>query len=327
MLKEPNFWYHNSLVTYLLLPLSILYRLGFLVNKYCKQILCQQSHIKIICIGNVTIGGAGKTPTALHIAGSILASSPGAKLCFISKGYKGKASGPVMIRSDVNLDPKLYGDEPILLARVAPVIVAKNRRAGIRYAIKQGFELVVLDDGMQDYSVHKDYTILVIDGKSGVGNWYMLPAGPLRQPVVEGIKQADHVIIMGEDKHDLGKVAVANNKSVTYSNIVPQITEGYGKVIAFAGIGKPHKFFDTMHKLGAQVVKEVVFPDHHYYSKHDISQLEQLAVDLNAQLVTTEKDYIKLPLELRQKVKVVPIKIKLASGDIIQHIKDKLCIK
>jgi tetraacyldisaccharide 4'-kinase len=239
---------------------------------------------------------------------------------------------------------------------------------GIRYAIEHGFELAILDDGMQDYSVHKDYTILVIDGKSGVGNGCMLPAGPLRQPVTEGIKQADHVIIIGDDKHAFNVVAIAANKpfipfsilndsykfirsrscsstrvhsapspsnphvqfkmafGITYGNMVPEVTEKYGRVVAFAGIGKPDKFFDTMKKLGALVVKEVSFPDHHYYSKHDISQLEKLAVDLNAQLVTTEKDYIKLPVDFKQKVKVVPIKIELASDDIIQHIKDKLCI-
>jgi tetraacyldisaccharide 4'-kinase len=253
--------------------------------------------VPVVCIGNFTVGGAGKTPAALALA-RILASE-GQKPFFLTRGYGGRLAGPVRVDAAAHTAGDV-GDEPLLLARAFPTVVARERPAGAGLAVHEGADVIVMDDGLQNSSLAKGLALAVVDGATGIGNGLCLPAGPLRAPLRAQWRKVDAVIVVGEGAPGaaLARDAGARGKPVFRARLEPDAAAAGQlrgrKVFAFAGIGQPDKFFATLQRCGAVVVRRKSFPDHHPYGSEEIRAIlvEAKAADLH--VVTTEKDLVRL---------------------------------
>lgn len=301
-MKAPQFWNYRNWQSSLLYPLGCIY--AGITALRLKLTSPYRSTIPVICIGNLSAGGSGKTPTALSIA-RILQQS-GRKPFFISRGYGGKLQNVVV--NPQTHSPYDVGDEPLLLAAQAPVIVNHHRDHAARLAESQGADTIIMDDGFQNPSLHKDKSLLVIDGAVGLGNQYPIPAGPLREFFACGIKRADALIILGDDTCNIA--AQAPELPIFRGKVVPQIpTFNHAKILAFAGIGRPQKFFQSLIDCGADLCKTFSFPDHHFYSETELNQIITEAENLQAAIFTTAKDAVKIPFALREKFNVLNIDI------------------
>lgn len=303
-MKTPRFWLKNGILAQVLSPVGFIY--GAVTNWRINHAKPYKSLARVICVGNITAGGVGKTPVAIAVAKHYLGE--GKKVFFVTRGYKGKLKNVV-----VDLARHLAaetGDEARLLALVAPTIIAPNRARGAKMAESMGAEIIVMDDGFQNPTLYKDESILVFDGRVGIGNGKIIPAGPLRETLENGERRAHRVIIMGEDKTGLAKKC---KLPVMFGRLEALPLEVPSKrVFAFAGIGHPFKFYQTLQEQGFEVVKTRDFPDHYAYSDDDIEKLlEEAALD-GLSLVTTEKDYVKLG-KWRETVYCLKVEFKPAS--------------
>ncbi|SRR5579859_6943774 len=300
-MRAPAFWYRNDAVSALLAPAGWLWGVG--AGMRASRSPRHRSPVPVVCVGNLSAGGAGKTPVAESIARLI----PGAH--FLSKGYGGHEDGPMRVEPSRHSYTQV-GDEPLLLAEIAPTWIAKDRVAGAEAAAAAGASCLVMDDGFQDPSLEKDLSILVVDGAVGFGNERCIPAGPLREPIDQGLKRADAVVLLGEDKHNLA--ARFAHKPVLRAWLEPEaeatVLTGR-KVVAFAGIGRPAKFFHTLDGLGAHVVEAYAFPDHYPFHPNEISELQVAAKNHNAFLVTTAKDFVRVPTNMRDQIGVVQMDV------------------
>jgi tetraacyldisaccharide 4'-kinase len=249
--------------------------------------------IPVYCAGNATAGGTGKTILALDL----LARLPGRPFA-LTRGYRGRLPGPILVDRAIHTAADV-GDEALLLAAAAPTIVARDREAGARLAITQGATAIVMDDGLQNPSLTKTCAILVIDGSFGFGNGFLIPAGPLREPVAAAAARCQAALIIGEDNFNAA-ASLPANLPILRATLTPHCAKDLTnqRVIAFAGIGRPEKFFDSAAALGATIITKIPFPDHHFYTANDAARLLSVAKSANAQLVTTTKDLIKLPPNL-----------------------------
>lgn len=314
MIKAPKHWSQTGVVSLALYPFSIVYGISALIS---RGLISQfKASVPVICVGNIVVGGAGKTPIALEI--STILKNLGKNPHVVSRGYGGTASGPILLDNE-NPNPKQSGDEPILLARVVPTWVSKNRMAGVVAASEKGCDIIVLDDGLQNPSVIKDLSIVVVDGGFGFGNKMLLPAGPLRQSISSGISQAQIAIIIGDDEFNAASdIKKANpNIKILQASMVPQAAEHLknSDVVAFAGIGRPEKFFETLAQMGCNIKSTQSFADHHNYIDSDISKIIKLAEKNNATVVTTEKDAVKIPPHWLNKITVLKVGIKWHNQD------------
>jgi tetraacyldisaccharide 4'-kinase len=224
---------------------------------------------------------------------------------FLSTGYGGSLAGPVKVDARRDTYDRV-GDEALLLADIAPCWVAKDRVAGARAAARHGARCLVLDDGFQDPVLRHDIALVVVDGHVGFGNGRCMPAGPLREPIAAGLRRADAVVLLGEDRR--GAVALCGDLPVLRATLEPEAEASAlaGRpVIAFAGIGRPQKFFHTLEKIGADVVEAYAFDDHHPYHPHEIGELQDEAAKRGASLVTTTKDIVRVPPRLRDTIAVL----------------------
>lgn len=294
-LKTPSFWYEqDSVAARALGLLSPFYAAG----SRLRQVLSTpyRAEIPVLCIGNIVAGGSGKTPVALAVMKIIRESGLAGNPCFLTRGYGGMEKGPLLV------DPAFHtaqdvGDEPLLLARQAPVIVSANRKIGAQYAENKGFDLIVMDDGMQNPSLRKDCVLMVVDGASGFGNGRLLPAGPLREKLAGGLGTADGFVLIGQDAHGT-KALLPPEKPVFAANLA--VSKAWGgtlrsPVIAFCGLGRPEKFWATLRENNAHVLAFHAFPDHHRYTARDLDGLADEAARKKARLITTEKDAVRLP--------------------------------
>lgn len=300
MMKAPSFWYarHVTPQALVLLPLSWLWRMAGTARALLTK--PYTSSIPVICVGNVSAGGAGKTPTAIALLKSMTAKNP----CFLTRGYGGTVAGPIVVSAP---DAKMFGDEAVLLARHAPVIVARDRVKGLKLAESAGFDLVITDDGYQNPSFTKTASVLVFDGGVGVGNGQCMPSGPLRETLGSALPRADAAVIIGDDVTKLR--SRLGGLSVFTGTIQPQNAKPNGVYVAFAGIGRPEKFFDTLRQYGYPVAESVTFPDHHPYTLDDMDRLQRLAARHSATLITTEKDQVRLPKDVSAEVLPVVLHI------------------
>ena len=299
-MRTPSHWQHKNLLSYALLPLGFLYAQATALRLKLKN--SKSVSIPVICIGNLTAGGTGKTPTAIAIADII--QKLGKKPFFVSRGYGGSLSGVIV--DNQKHTPKQVGDEPLLLAQKAGVSINADRHQAAKKAIENGAEVIIMDDGFQNPSLKKDLSFLVFDGGSGIGNAFPLPAGPLRESFAKGLKRADAAIIIGDDKTNLQ--AKLKNLPVFTAKISSQSPNlGNKPMIAFAGIGRPQKFYDSLLAENVNVVKTIDFPDHHFYTEQELNELLSFAQQQNAGLITTSKDWVKIPPHLQPHFKVLEI--------------------
>jgi tetraacyldisaccharide 4'-kinase len=315
MIREPEFWWRpDAGLGWLLAPLSLPYSA---IATGRLQRPGRRVAVPVICIGNPTVGGAGKTPSALAVGQILLRMQE--RPFFLTRGYGGRLSGPVRVKLDSH-GAREVGDEALLLARVAPTIVAHDRFAGARFAQFAGASIIVMDDGFQNPSLHKDLSLLVVDGRRGIGNGRVIPAGPLRAPLGLQLDRAQAILVVGSGAGAAPIVARARGRGlpVFQARLEPDQTViaalGGRRVLAFAGIGDPEKFFATLAAAGVTIAERMAFPDHHRYTADDADRLLAQAKAANLVLVTTEKDVARLSRDealaaLSRQATALPVKL------------------
>jgi tetraacyldisaccharide 4'-kinase len=277
----------------------------------------------VICIGNLTAGGAGKTPTAIALAERLKASGEAPHM--LTRGYGGRLSGPERVDLGWHKAEDV-GDEALLLARIAPTWVSRDRVVGAKVAAAAGAGVIVLDDGFQNPHLAHDLDLLVVDGAAGFGNGRIMPAGPLRERPADGFSRADAVVVIGSVGEEADGVlgdALGHGLPRIKAELRPPAVSARlrGKrLLAFAGIGRPEKFFKTLQDLGALVVETRVFPDHHPYKPSEIEAILELAGHVDAACITTEKDHVRIPLTLGNFVKKLPIELHFEAADALDRL-------
>lgn len=323
-MQPPSFWYappgNPGVMPRLLAPLALLYA-GATARRVAKP--GWRAPVPVICVGNINLGGTGKTPTVIALSQRLLARGHSPHI--VSRGYGGMLHGPVRVTAQSADD---VGDEPLLLAAFAPTWVAKDRAAGARAAVAEGATVLILDDGFQNPTITKDLNIVVVDAARGFGNGRVLPAGPLREPVAKGLVRADLLMSIGD-------TAAQHDFAQTWPHCRPQVTAtleplatgmpwSQSRVFAFAGIGHPEKFFKTLRALGADVAGTCPLEDHQAFTPALLTRLQRDAAALNAQLVTTEKDAVRLPASFRPKVLTLPVRLEINDLDLLDAQFDRL---
>lgn len=303
-MKQPAFWQQarTTLPALALAPLAWLYKI--ISHRRSARAPRYKASCPVICIGNITMGGAGKTPTARAIAN--LLQEQGRNPVFLSRGYGGQIKSPTLVTPHHTAQE--VGDEPLLLAKTAPVCVAADRVAGAKFCEVQGFDCIIMDDGFQNPDLHKDFSLLVIDGGFGQGNGQLFPAGPLRESFSHAVQRAHALICIGTDQTQLLSAPQAAPLPTFQAQITPQTPFlGDGPWLAFAGLARPEKFFTTLKQNGHTLAKTISFPDHYAFKTKDLARLKTQADNLKARLVTTEKDAMRLPAEFLDHISLYTI--------------------
>ena len=329
-LNEPQWWYGDpqDVRGRLLAPLGRIY--GWIAQSRFRRHQPYRSRFPVICIGNFTAGGTGKTPLAITTARLLLAR--GESPVFLTRGYGGTARAPIWVEDGPGA-ARHFGDEPLLLARVAPTLVSCDRRVGICAIEEAGRKVsaVIMDDGLQNPTVAKDLSIAVVDGRRGLGNGEVIPAGPLRAPIEFQLGLVDAIVVRepegaspdGRDIHELLRRRFPG--PVLAARAVPSGDTSWlagTPVVAFAGIANPERFYSLAECLGARVVARVSFPDHHHFSRADADRLLGLAQTNKARLLTTEKDWVRIAGdtnaggELLQKTQTLGIEMAFDERDL-----------
>ena len=278
-MKTPSFWNSNNIISTILSPVSKIY--GFATQYRINNSTPYKSTAKVICVGNITAGGVGKTPISIALAKKYQKENK--KVFFVTRGYKGKLKNILVDLSKHT--PEQTGDEARLLAQTAPTIISPNRAYGAKLATSLGAEIIIMDDGFQNPTLYKDESYLVFDGSIGIGNGKIIPAGPLRETLKTGLKRAQYVIIMGEDKTGLKQQI--NLPCYDGTLVAEKLKLQNPNLLAFAGIGHPDKFYKTLQTEGYNVIKTKDFEDHHSYTNEDINLLKKETEKIFAQTVDT----------------------------------------
>ena len=311
MMRTPKFWHQpRGIMAFGLWPFSWFYGcVTALRQRWAKE--ATRASCPVICIGNINAGGTGKTPTTMAMAEYL--QGRGRRVVVLSRGYGGAVTVPTLV------DPRTHGavqvgDEPLLIAAFCPVVVSGKRASGLELALMQKPDVILLDDGFQDPSVHKDLSIVVVNAALGFGNGFCMPAGPLREPLAVGSKRADLCLSIGAD-WDQKRFSAPVSVPHVVGEIKPLLTgmrwDGLA-VYAFAGIAHPEKFFATLRELGANILGYEALSDHKPLSAILMKRLAAKAKSLNAQLVCTEKDAVRLPAQYRLEVLALPVRLEIA---------------
>lgn len=317
-MRAPEFWRRNGGLAIALSPFASLWAAGAAWRRCAAH--PWRAPIAVVCIGNLVAGGAGKTPLAIAVARHLAAR--GRRPHILSRGYGGRIAGPTRV-DPARHDAVAVGDEPLLLSAAVPTWVAHDRAAGARAAIAAGTDILVLDDGFQNTALVKDLSVLAIDGGYGFGNGRVMPAGPLREPIRTGLARADAAVIVGVDQARAARFFPAG-LAVYAARIVPAPGAGDDiagqPVFAFAGIGRPAKFYATLAELGCRIEGTRDFPDHHRFTPDEIADIVDSAARTGATPVTTEKDAVRLPAEARAMVRTLPIALEWDEVDALDRL-------
>ncbi|CAA7619886.1 tetraacyldisaccharide 4'-kinase [Magnetospirillum sp. SS-4] len=324
-MRAPDFWHGDTPLSRLLAPLGSVY--AWMVARRLDRADEYRPAVPVICVGNIVAGGAGKTPVVIALARLLLAV--GRQPHLLTRGHGGTEIGPRAVDLDRH-DHVRVGDEPLLLAETAPTWVARWRPDGAVAAVSMGADIIVMDDGFQNGSIARDLSLVVVDGPYGFGNGRVIPAGPCREPVETGLARADAMVIVGADKTGAAARAEAAGVPVLRARLVPG-PEAAGlmgrKVVAFAGIGRPGKFFETLKSCGAHLAAARSFPDHHPYSRAEIEALLAEADAIGAVPVTTAKDRVRLPADLRQRVSVLTVSLDWEALGLLSALLDRIGVR
>ena len=321
MFKTPEFWTRKNYIAFALLPLSFIYYAVFCFLAFIHK--KEKISKPVICVGNLIAGGSGKTPTAIAL-GKVL-QGMNYKLAFLSRGYMRDGATFLMLKKDDNLKAEQVGDEPMLLIETAPTFVAQDRLFGAKQidSMKK-FDVVVLDDGMQNNYLHSDFNILVVDASVGFGNGFMIPAGPMRQTLRSGLKKTDLVIVIGEMKKDLAKKLAG--KKIIGAKITPTNLEKFQdkKLLAFCGIAYPEKFFSFLRNNNLNVAETIDFPDHYLYQERDFESIFAIAKKDNLTLISTKKDWVKFPKNYQSKISYLDVELHFEDEEMLKNELKKL---
>ncbi len=317
-MREPSFWWRKpGLASALLAPIGAVYG-GIAARRMAKA--GARVGVPVVCVGNFTLGGSGKTPAAIAIAKML--QDAGERVFCLSRGYGGSVAGPKQVDAHADHAAQV-GDESLLLARVAPTIVARNRVAGAQFARAAGAGIVLMDDGLQNPSLAKDVSIAVVDGRRGIGDGKVFPAGPLRAPIEAQVARIDALLVVGEISGAANVIAAAKarGKPVWHAKFIADpaaVSALAGKrVLAFAGIGDPDKFFATVAAAGIAAPQQVAFADHHRFSAEEAANLVMQAEHDGLELLTTEKDHARMAGDpalaaLAERAHVLPVTLEIA---------------
>jgi tetraacyldisaccharide 4'-kinase len=308
-MKPPHFWNHGldprsreaaPLTRALLTPLESLYIWGF--RRRWRRAVIAPAPCPVICIGNVTVGGVGKTPIVALVRERLTAM--GHRAATLSRGHGGRTRTPTRVDQTIH-DAGDVGDEPLMLAASGESWIGRDRVAAARAMADDGVEVIVMDDGFQTPSLDKTLSFLVIDTEAGFGNGYCLPKGPMREPYNTANSRADLRIMVGKGKRLPRQVS----DGALAADLVPRGPVPDAALVAFAGIGRPIKFFDSLKEAGADLRDGIGFDDHYVFKPADLSFLRKLAAGHGARLITTEKDYVRLPRGGRDDILTWPVKM------------------
>ncbi|MFV3127887.1 tetraacyldisaccharide 4'-kinase [Niveispirillum sp. KHB5.9] len=321
-MRAPGFWHAPpGLLALLLLPLSWLWRLGGALRAGKPQAV----PVPVLCVGNLVAGGTGKTPVVRDLVARLRVR--GVAAASLSRGHGGRLAGPLPV-DPIRHDAGDVGDEPLLLAGFHPAWVGRDRVAAAQAMAAAGVGAVIMDDGFQNPALRKDLSLIIVDGGAGFGNGFVMPAGPLREPVAAGLARADALVVIGDGPGLPAARAVAGNCPVLTARLVPDEAAVTGlkdrQVLAFAGIGRPAKFFATLRGAGARVVAEHCFADHHRFSEAELSALAEQAARDRAILVTTQKDAMRLTPIWRDRVMTLPVRLSWDDPAAVERLLDRL---
>ncbi|MCW5692147.1 MAG: tetraacyldisaccharide 4'-kinase [Pseudolabrys sp.] len=323
-MREPGFWWRRpGLVSSLLAPLGLAYG-SVAARRMGKRGAI--AGIPVICVGNFTLGGTGKTPTALMLVAML--RDLGATPFILTRGYGGTTEGPHCVDPDKDSAAQV-GDEALLLARAAPTVVARDRVLGAAFAKAMGASVIVMDDGLQNPSLAKTLTIAVVDGRRGIGNAEVFPAGPLRAPLAAQMARCDALLVVGEIEGARHVISRAGPRPVLHGALVPDeaaVTALRQRpVLAFAGIGDPDKFFATVEACGIQIAQRRAFADHHRFNAEEAAALVMAAEHDALALLTTEKDHARMTGDpalaaLAAKAHVLPVTMVVEEKDKLREL-------
>tara|TARA_R110000868_G_scaffold255659_4_gene512272 strand:- start:2954 stop:3949 length:996 start_codon:yes stop_codon:yes gene_type:complete len=325
-MKAPHFWSAGldprsreaaPLTRLLLSPLAFAYRLG--VQAKLKKAVPVGVGIPVICVGNLTVGGVGKTPVVAAIRSALTAR--GMRAATLSRGYGGGAKGVVRVQSGTHTAADV-GDEPLMLAASGESWIGRDRVAAARAMEADGVEVIVMDDGHQNPSLHKDLSIIVIDTAAPFGNGHLLPKGPLREPVADGLARAQGVVLMGEG--DMPAPVQRAGPPALRAFVEPVDAMPEGPLVAFAGIGRPIKFFDALKAAGADLREAVGYGDHHVYTEGELKFLHKLATHHGARLITTTKDHVRLSQSEQRRVLAFPVAARFEDAGALDALLDPI---
>ncbi len=305
-MKTPEYWNKkNSLLSFMLLPLSYIWLLAIKIKFLTNS--SKNLGIPIICIGNVTAGGAGKTPVTIALTKRL--TMQGINTHILSHGYGGSLKTTTKVNTKIH-NAKDVGDEAMLCSQIATTWISKNKYRGAKDIASAGAQIIITDDGFQNKKLKKNLSFLVINGSTGLGNNRIIPSGPLREPLHQALKRANAIILVNKDLHKLSSFIPKEIPIIVSETKVTNKSKKYlfkKSVIAFTGIAYPEKFLETITNEGAIVKKFHKFADHHNFTNHELELLFEQAKQLNASCITTSKDYVRIPIPLRLKVKEISL--------------------
>lgn len=323
MFKSPNFWKKKSFLSYVLLPVAWIYlKISRLKMRSVRSYKLSKP---VICVGNLVMGGAGKTPTVIALVAML--KKMGHTPHILSRGYG------AIVKGLQKVDPERHhylevGDEPLMLSQFAPTWVCPNRIKAGKAAIKNGATVLIMDDGFQNKALEKDLNLLVVDSIQGFGNKEVFPAGPLREPVTSGLNRADAVFFISGG----GRSAAANKASslgvdhafkASFINLTEPTQKGE-RVFAFSGIGYPEKFRLTLKRAGYKLVEFASFADHYPYTIVDMDRLLKASEIKKAQLMTTSKDFIRIPTPYKENVQVFKINLQFEAPEQVEELLERV---